>query len=368
LGRRLYRKQVNVYRGRYEERYTDPQALTFWTLRSSRSFAYGARMDFLGDSDSDGGGGGGSGPLPHNGGGGGLRVNPSFAAAYDGEAARRVKQRWRDVGGRVPLPAAIVAGLVAGAKAALKEDGAGAAAAATRPAPADVVRWVMKDRGWRADADAAPLLHSKSKEEAAEAANPLPDDVASRLAEAGALKKAVRAAFVYIKKAAYTGGAAAASLSSAPGAALAAGRKRRRADSGSASDGSGGGTSSAAPAQRGPRLGAAADEDAPPAAAADDNAAAAAAADAPLSSKKHGRGAGRGRGLDFRGEPKFDDMHPSWQAKRRAARRQVKLVTKALRGGAAGSGGGDDADAAAVVIVVASSDGPAVGDGSEGAS
>jgi hypothetical protein len=44
-----------------------------------------------------------------------------------------------------------------------------------------------------------------------------------------------------------------------------------------------------------------------------------------------GRGCGRGRGLDFRGEPPFQDMHPSWQAHRRKTRRETKAVTKALR-------------------------------------
>lgn len=319
-------------------------------------------MDFLGDSDSDADGG--AGPLAgagDDGGSGQLRVNSSFAAAYDGEAARRVKQRWRDVAGRVPLPVTVVASLVAGAKAALKED-EGAATAKARHTPADVVRWVMKDRGWRADADAAPLLvHSKG----AASASPLPDDVASRLAEAAALKKAVRAAFVYIKKAAFAGGGApAAARSSAPApAAAVAGRKRRRADSGSASDGGGSGSVVSRGGADGEGSAAATDGPAPPATAPapvalDDDA----ALDAPTSCrKKHGRGAGRGRGLDFRGEPKFDDMHPSWQAKRRAARRQVKLVTKALRGGAGGSGaGGDDgADAAAVVVVVGGDDGAA---------
>ena len=39
--------------------------------------------------------------------------------------------------------------------------------------------------------------------------------------------------------------------------------------------------------------------------------------------------------MDFRGEPKFEDMHPSWQDKKRLARRQTKATSKALRGGAA---------------------------------
>lgn len=50
--------------------------------------------------------------------------------------------------------------------------------------------------------------------------------------------------------------------------------------------------------------------------------------------KVHGRGAGRGRGLDHHGEPKFEELHPSWQVKRREGRRQAKLVTKALRSAA----------------------------------
>lgn len=47
--------------------------------------------------------------------------------------------------------------------------------------------------------------------------------------------------------------------------------------------------------------------------------------------KIHGRGAGRGRDLHpYTGEPRFEDMHPSWQAKRRLAARQAKAVHKAL--------------------------------------
>jgi len=46
----------------------------------------------------------------------------------------------------------------------------------------------------------------------------------------------------------------------------------------------------------------------------------------------HGRGAGKGRGLHpLTGEPRFDDMHPSWQARRRASARQAKAVHRALR-------------------------------------
>jgi hypothetical protein len=62
----------------------------------------------------------------------------------------------------------------------------------------------------------------------------------------------------------------------------------------------------------------------------------------------HGRGAGRGRGLDFRGEPRFEEMHPSWQAVRRASRRQSKAVTRALRGSSSGEGDGDGGKAAGV--------------------
>jgi hypothetical protein len=47
--------------------------------------------------------------------------------------------------------------------------------------------------------------------------------------------------------------------------------------------------------------------------------------------KVHGRGAGKGRGLAWHGEPHFDDCHPSWQCKRRTERRQAKAVTRALR-------------------------------------
>lgn len=53
----------------------------------------------------------------------------------------------------------------------------------------------------------------------------------------------------------------------------------------------------------------------------------------PLPKRKvHGRGAGRGRELHpYTGEPRFEDMHPSWQAKRRLAARQAKAVHKSLQ-------------------------------------
>jgi hypothetical protein len=60
--------------------------------------------------------------------------------------------------------------------------------------------------------------------------------------------------------------------------------------------------------------------------------------------KRHGRGAGKGRGLTYLGEPAFDDLHPAWRAKRQLARREAKVMTKALRRGP---------EAAAEVIVVA---------------
>lgn len=47
----------------------------------------------------------------------------------------------------------------------------------------------------------------------------------------------------------------------------------------------------------------------------------------------HGRGAGKNRNLDHHGEPKYQDMHPSWQTKRKLYRHQTKAVTKALRKG-----------------------------------
>lgn len=47
----------------------------------------------------------------------------------------------------------------------------------------------------------------------------------------------------------------------------------------------------------------------------------------------HGRGAGAGRDLDHHGEPKYADMHPSWQAKRKHLRHEAKAVSKALRKG-----------------------------------
>jgi hypothetical protein len=52
---------------------------------------------------------------------------------------------------------------------------------------------------------------------------------------------------------------------------------------------------------------------------------------APSRGHVHGRGAGRGRGLTAAGEPAFGDLHPSWQAKRRATRRATKAVSRSLR-------------------------------------
>eukprot|EP01138_Halocafeteria_seosinensis_P007112 gb/GECG01007273.1/.p1 GENE.gb/GECG01007273.1/~~gb/GECG01007273.1/.p1 ORF type:complete len:233 (+),score=34.14 gb/GECG01007273.1/:1-699(+) len=45
----------------------------------------------------------------------------------------------------------------------------------------------------------------------------------------------------------------------------------------------------------------------------------------------HGRGAGKGRGLLPCGEPHFEELHPSWQAKRRMKRRGQKLIEKDLK-------------------------------------
>jgi hypothetical protein len=46
---------------------------------------------------------------------------------------------------------------------------------------------------------------------------------------------------------------------------------------------------------------------------------------------KHGRGAGKGRGLHLvSGEPHFADMHPAWQAIRRTGRQQSKAVHRDL--------------------------------------
>lgn len=55
----------------------------------------------------------------------------------------------------------------------------------------------------------------------------------------------------------------------------------------------------------------------------------------------HGRGAGRGRGLGPSGEPAFADLHPSWEAKRRTARREAKTVSKRLRALQASGAGAD---------------------------
>jgi hypothetical protein len=45
----------------------------------------------------------------------------------------------------------------------------------------------------------------------------------------------------------------------------------------------------------------------------------------------HGRGAGKGRGLSSAGEPSFEELHPSWQAKRRLAKRSHKIISKSIR-------------------------------------
>jgi hypothetical protein len=46
--------------------------------------------------------------------------------------------------------------------------------------------------------------------------------------------------------------------------------------------------------------------------------------------KRRGRGCGRGRGLTAAGEPPFESMHPSWQARRRMAARQGKVIRREL--------------------------------------
>ena len=61
-------------------------------------------------------------------------------------------------------------------------------------------------------------------------------------------------------------------------------------------------------------------------------AASAAAVAAYIASRKRGRGAGSGRGLDpTSGEPLFQDLHPSWRARRIVRAAQRKLINTDLR-------------------------------------
>lgn len=266
-----------------------------------------------------------------------LRVNAAFASRFDDEATRRTQQRWREVGSRFPLGRAHVKALLAGAQEVAAAEGASA------PPARQLLGAVMASRAWKADADAATMLDVAGPDAGAAAVDAA---TLARLCEQGALKKAIRAAFVYIKKMAHA--APEKAVKPAAAAGKAAGQKRARPgpDGGNASD------TADAPAltTRGASSGAAVDGGSDGggasavAAAPRDSRRQAALPPAEVNVKRKGRGAGAGRGLDFRGEPRFDEMHPSWQAKRKAQRRQLKLVTKALRGG-------QGQDEVAVVVV-----------------
>jgi hypothetical protein len=45
----------------------------------------------------------------------------------------------------------------------------------------------------------------------------------------------------------------------------------------------------------------------------------------------HGRGAGYGRGLSNAGEPKFEDLHPSWRLQKVQRARTSKIISVSLK-------------------------------------
>ena len=273
-----------------------------------------------------------------------LSVDSSFARRYDAEAERRVHQRWRSVAARVPLGQAHLLSLLDGARAALRFLGTQPAAAATAaPTPEAVVAHVMAERGWAAERGAA------AGAALAAAAGGEPSTLASAL-EHDAMRRAVRATHLHIKKVAFTGGGVREAKKAAGGGA------REPAVRGGGREGAGGegsavsaGRGAAAEALSavatrsaagsgvgsGPRAAVVAAVVAAPAVSA-----AAVPRDAPAPSLPRGRGAGRGRGLDHTGEPRFADMHPSWRESRRRTRRQSKLMTRGLREGAEGAEAG----------------------------
>lgn len=303
---------------------------------------------------------------------GALQVNDQFAKGFDAEATRRTKQKWRDIASRAPLSAFHVNSLRNGARDAIKH-----LASSHQPScdPEHVIRWLMADRGWVAASDV-----TLSKGEGGSERCPCGCNMYEQLANHASMKKPIRTCFVHIKKLAYTGKLG--DLPKAPSDAAANGgdntRKKRRRSEGDDGDmealvtklrGRSGDQPTVQRSNEGASDDSSGDEteqartssDSNEDTAAIDNGNAHAQARGAVSAgsslareastvpskdrKAHGRGAGKGRGLDFRGEPKFDEMHPSWQAKRKAQRRQVKAVTKALRGGA-------DADAGVAVVVV----------------
>lgn len=266
----------------------------------------------------------------------GFQINEDFASHFDDEATRRTKQRWKEVASRFPLSAGYIKGLLVGAKTANAHK-------ESKFTSRGIVEALMSDRGWVADDEATAILSRTGPPGSASV------DAAAlaQQCEDPALKKAIRAAFVFIKKVAHT----APEKAVKPKAASKAGQKRPRSSSSEKADIDGkddddedGNAPAISPVKRSAADGAVIHASSLSSSSADVRLHRGGRVLKPPSSKKHGRGAGKGRGLDFRGEPKFDQMHPSWQAKRKAQRRQLKIVTKALRAGQA------QEDAAIVVV------------------
>jgi hypothetical protein len=321
-----------------------------------------------------------------------LQVSESFAGALEARGLLARRQKAEAVLQSVPLSAGAVRGFLRTARLARAAEGAKApqpSSDALRHARAeDILARVLQRTGMRCAEDGLALLHGGEEARAgAPAAAPPPplSDAAASAADAALALPAIRAAeHALIKwvratayrqkaaKAAAGGAAAAAPGSAADGGVTAAptGRAAQAAAGGARKEAVKGASTAASASAAVPstasteggqafvgtkrRRGGEEEEEeedvdggvalppARPAAATKPQAvprlsasarAAAAAAAAYKAAHPHGRGAGAGRGLDHTGEPKFVDMHPSWQAKRRLQRQQTKTVSKALRKG-----------------------------------
>lgn len=272
------------------------------------------------DDDDDGNGGGGKDDgdgsnSDEAGGGGGLRVNTAYAGRMERAGYRAAVQRVQARNGRVPLPDAMVAHLQR------------VLAPSRPPNLAALAGAVLASYGFQPATPLAPPADIAATASAATAALSLPP-----------VKAFLRSASMHVRKHLYTpaaaaaaGGAAGVAMRSAPAAAVAPVVAARPAP--------------ALPPPPRPAPAAVVPPPPPP-----PSKKPIAPAPPPLkkvttatpptattttttAARRHGRGAGRGRGLAAHGEPDYKEAHPSWRAHRRERARVAKAVSKSLHQG-----------------------------------
>jgi len=244
-----------------------------------------------------------------------LRINAAFAAQFDASSRLAAEQRRAALLSSVAIPPHVSRTLLASLTAALSAHPTAGRQLAPRVVFAEVLRrHQLQLEGGGAAAAAAP--HS----------GPTAAALEEFLGAGGAGRAAVGKLLRWARGKAHMALAAAGGPRNGGGGGGGDPRKRARhasAGGDGGSDGSGGGERS-----DGPSAGAVA---AAAAGGAIDAAVSAEPASAPQPPRKRrGPGCGRGRGLTPAGEPPFPEMHPSWQARRRVAARQGKVIRREL--------------------------------------